>query len=132
MKGGNKRPDRERRDRGDRKERGGARDEFGNARLFLTTGKQDGATPPKILEMIEQDFGVQGHVVGDIDIMESYSFISVPFKEAEIIMDAFHALKKKRRPPVRVERAAEGKRTHERGGKLNQNRKKKKGGKKRR
>ncbi len=82
----------------------------GTARLFLTTGKKDGATVPKILEMIDNDFGVPGKSVGDIDIMEAYSFISVPLKEAETILDAFHTMKKDRRPPVRVERAAQGKR----------------------
>ncbi len=82
----------------------------GTARLFLTTGKKDGATVSKILEMIDNDFGVPGKFVGDIDIMEAYSFITVPLKEAETILDAFHSIKKDHRPPVRVERATQGKR----------------------
>jgi len=85
--------------------RGSQLDGFGKTRLFLTTGKRDGATPPKILRMIEQDFGVSGRAIGDIDIMDSYSFISVPLAEAETILEAFHSMKKTKRPPVRVERA---------------------------
>ena len=88
------------------RDRPGSRGGFGKTRLFLTTGRQDGANPVKILKMIEHDFGVPQHVIGDIDIMDSYSFITVPLKEAEEIMDAFHAMKKKKRPPVRVERAS--------------------------
>lgn len=84
-------------------------DSFGNARLFLTTGKKDGATVTSILQMIEKDFGVSGSVVGDIDIMDSYSFISVPFAESKTIMDEFQILKRKSRPAVRIERASHGK-----------------------
>ncbi|HEY5713818.1 MAG TPA: DEAD/DEAH box helicase [Candidatus Gracilibacteria bacterium] len=83
---------------------------FGTTRLFLTTGRNDGATVPKILNMIEKDFGVPGKMVGDIDIMEGYTFISVPLQQAEQILEAFHSLKGKGRSEVRVERAAQGKR----------------------
>jgi ATP-dependent RNA helicase DeaD len=82
---------------------------FGNARLFLTTGLKDGATVTSILQMIEKDFNIEGSVVGDIDIMDSYSFISVPFAESKIIMDQFQIMKRKSRPAVRIERAARGK-----------------------
>jgi len=101
--------------------RGSQRDRFGKTRLFLTTGKRDGATPPKILRMIEQDFGVSGRAVGQIDIMDSYSFISVPFAEAETILDAFH--KKKNRSSVRVERAEHSKKGASRGGFVKKKRK---------
>ncbi len=116
---------RAKKDRNDRKNRRESREEvsgkFGTARLFLTTGIKDGATVPKILEMIDKDFGVPGKAIGDIDIMSDYSFISVPLKEAEQILDAFHAMKKKCRPPVRVERAAMGKKKG--GNKLNRGKK---------
>ncbi len=81
----------------------------GTARLFLTTGRKDGASVPKILEMIDNDFGVSGSSVGEIDIMDTFSFITVPLKEAETILDAFHSMKKDSKPPVRVERASQGK-----------------------
>lgn len=84
---------------------------IGTTRLFLTTGRSDGATPARILKMIEKDFQVPGHTVGAIDIMESFSFITVPLQEAEMILDAFHAMKKKKRPSVRIERAANEKRS---------------------
>lgn len=109
---GGRRKDRDRdREPSHRDRSGGVHDQFGNARLFLTTGKKDGASVPKILDMIENEFGVNGKAVGNIDIMESFSFISVPLKEAEEIMDAFHDMKRSGvRPSVRVERAAVAKR----------------------
>lgn len=79
---------------------------LGTTRLFLTTGRKDGATVGNILQMVEKDFGVAGKVVGDIDIMDSYSFITVPFIDAEAILDVFHQTKKKGKPAVRVERVA--------------------------
>lgn len=87
------------------RERGGSSDSIGNTRLFLTTGRKSGANPGKILRMIDLDFGVSGKHVGQIDIMDDYSFISVPLKEAETILDSFNEMKKNGRPPVRVERA---------------------------
>ncbi len=86
-------------------------DSYGKARLFLTTGRNDKATPAKILQMIEKDFGVSHEYVGEIDIMQEYSFITVPLAQAEIILDAFYALKKKKRPSVRIERASDTKKS---------------------
>ncbi len=100
-RGGDHSHDRERRQR--REQSGGT---MGITRLFLTTGRRDGASVISILQMIEKDFGVSGKLVGDIDIMNDYTFVSVPFPEAETILDAFHEMKKKQRPPVRVERVS--------------------------
>jgi ATP-dependent RNA helicase DeaD len=81
--------------------------QFGEARLFLTTGKQDGATVPKILQMVENEFGVAGSTIGKIDIMDSFTFISAPLEQAEQILDAFHRAKRAGgRPSVRVEKAS--------------------------
>ena len=101
----------DRNEKGAKKERSRYTDEIGTTRLFLTMGRKDGATPPKILQTIEKEFGVSGRVVGAIDIMSDFSFITVPLAEAEQIMDAFHNLKKVSRPSVRVERAQKGKKT---------------------
>ena len=99
------------RDRGRNDRRSGDRghqvNQFGEARLFLTTGKQDGATVSKILQMVENEFGVAGSSIGKIDIMDSFTFISVPLEQAEKILDAFHRAKRNgERPSVRVEKAS--------------------------
>lgn len=44
-----------------------------------------------------------------------YFYISVPLKEAEQIMDAYHNMKKISKPPVRVERASKGSRPGNKG-----------------
>ena len=96
------------RDRRDRKRGDSKPDRFGNTRLFLTTGYKDGAHPVKILKTIEQETGVSGKSIGDIDIMDSYSFISVPLAEAEKILDAFQS-KRGGGSGLRVERADQDK-----------------------
>lgn len=103
-----RRSDKNPRDRSQNRDRGRSQTDLGGqARLFLTTGYRDGANPIKILKMLEKDFGVSGSAIGDIDIMDSYTFISAPLREAETILDSFHAMKKKGKfAPVRVERAA--------------------------
>lgn len=84
--------------------------QLGTTRLFLTTGYKSGANPGKILNMIDKDFGVSGSDVGAIDIMDDYSFITVPLEQAETILDAFHAMKARGEfAPVRVERAEHNK-----------------------
>jgi ATP-dependent RNA helicase DeaD len=96
------------RSRGRDRDRGAHQvNQFGEARLFLTTGKQDGATVPKILQMVENEFGVAGSTIGKIDIMDSFTFISAPLEQAEQILDAFHRAKRAGgRPSVRVEKAS--------------------------
>ena len=90
--------------------------QIGTARLFLTTGHKNGANPGKILNMIDNSFGVSGSAVGQIDIMDDYSFITVPLAEAETILDAFHAMKARGEfAPVRVERAQHAKKHGPRG-----------------
>lgn len=95
------------RDRNKSRDRDHQVNQFGEARLFLTTGKQDGATVPKILQMVENEFGVPGSSIGKIDIMDSFTFISAPLKDAEAILDAFHRAKREGgRPSVRIEKAS--------------------------
>lgn len=85
-------------------------DSIGTTRLFLTTGRKDGANPGKILHMLDTEFGVPGDNIGRIDIMDSYTFISAPMEEAEQILESFQAIKDSGGfATVRVERASEEK-----------------------
>ncbi len=101
--------------RPERGEKGSGRLDLGESRLFLTLGRQHGATPPRILEMLAADFNVPKRQVGDIDIMDEYSFISVPLPIAESILDAFHQMQQEFDLNLRIERAEPKKRTRGRG-----------------
>ncbi len=77
-------------------------------RLRMTIGHKDGANPGRILQMIENDYGVSGRSVGKIDIMDTHSFVSVPDSDAETILSAFSKNDKRSRSKLRIERAALG------------------------
>lgn len=71
---------------------GGSRnavDVKGKTRLFVARGKQDGYNPRKIADMIWDAAKVKGYKVENIQCFDSFTFVTVPFSEAEIIMEAF-------------------------------------------
>ncbi|MCX8514055.1 MAG: DEAD/DEAH box helicase [Burkholderiales bacterium] len=57
-----------------------------NSRLFLAIGKRDGYTPKKLLEFLFSKCNTPARKVKDIQIMDNFSFITVPFAEAEEIL----------------------------------------------
>lgn len=94
------------RDRDER--RSSSRDDFGQTRLVLARGRQDGAHPKQILQMLEKEFKTHKKKIGDIDIFETHTVISVPLKEAEIILDKYQAYKKKNSANLHVKRDEKG------------------------
>jgi ATP-dependent RNA helicase DeaD len=64
-------------------------DAQGKARLFVALGKKDDMTPRKMVDGILRRVSINPRLIGDIQIMENFSFISVPFQEAERIVNSF-------------------------------------------
>ncbi|MCU0821863.1 MAG: DEAD/DEAH box helicase [Spirochaetes bacterium] len=75
-------------------------DNKGTARLFISLGKKDGITPKKLTKMINNQAKVRAGNIREIKVMDSFSFLSVTFKEAEIILNAFKDMKGEKRPIV--------------------------------
>jgi ATP-dependent RNA helicase DeaD len=69
------------------------------SRLFVALGKKDGYTPKKLLELLFNECKTPARKVQDIRIMDNFSFISVPFEEAEIILRTINT-DEKRKPLV--------------------------------
>ena len=59
-------------------------------RLFIALGKKDGYTPGKLLDLLNKKAKTPGRKVRDIKIMDNFSFITVPLREAEFIMKALN------------------------------------------
>ncbi len=74
-------------------------DKRGTTRLFVAKGKKHGMGPKSLLSFIEQEAHVEKGVIQDFTILEEFSFITVPFAEAEIILRAFQG-KQGQRPIV--------------------------------
>jgi ATP-dependent RNA helicase DeaD len=57
-----------------------------DTRLFVAMGKQDGTTVRSLLEFLHTKAKTPARKVKDVRILDSFSFITVPFDEAEHIM----------------------------------------------
>ncbi len=75
-------------------------DETGNTRLFIAKGKKDGMTPGKLISFIQKKTEVEGEKIEDIRILDTFSFITVPFKEAEEILKAFKNSRTGKKPVI--------------------------------
>jgi ATP-dependent RNA helicase DeaD len=58
-------------------------------KLFIAKGKKDGMTKRSIVEFIVQKAKTREAKISNIEIYDTYSFITVPFREAEFILRAF-------------------------------------------
>jgi len=75
-------------------------DNKGKTRLFVALGKSEGMSPKRLVDFINTQTRVHADAVRDIRIFDRFSFVSVPFKEAEIILDVFRKGKKGKRPII--------------------------------
>lgn len=66
-----------------------------NVKLFVALGKKDGMNPRQLLDVLHENCKTPGRKVRDIRIMDKFSFITVPFDEAEIIMRKLNRKNKK-------------------------------------
>ncbi len=67
-------------------------DEAGTSRLYVAAGKKDRLTPRTLVGMIKRISNLPDSLIGSVEIYEAFSFVSVPFKYAErIIEEARHA-----------------------------------------
>lgn len=64
-------------------------DNRGKTRLFVREGKRDGLTPQKLMKLVTNNCNIQKDKVRDIQILDNFSFISLPFHEAEILLAYF-------------------------------------------
>ncbi|MFC1485385.1 DEAD/DEAH box helicase [bacterium] len=69
--------------------RGRQVDMQGKARLFIALGKKDNINAKKLIELIMSKVSIKPKNISDILILENFSFITVPFDEAEKIVVSF-------------------------------------------
>lgn len=58
-------------------------DQTGRARLYIGLGKKDGAWPKDIAEAVKRLTGLPDRQIDDIEVLERFSFATVPFEAAE-------------------------------------------------
>ena len=62
--------------------------ESGMVRLFINIGKKSKAKPGDILGAIAGESGMDGRLVGTIDMYDKYTFVEVPREYAKSVMKA--------------------------------------------
>lgn len=61
----------------------------GKARLFIAKGKKDDFDKMKLIKYIVKESGVPSNKIRDVRVLDKFSFITVGYREAEIILHAF-------------------------------------------
>lgn len=64
-------------------------DTKGKTRLFIALGKTDGMTPIKLEKFLKQKTGIENMQIRNPEIYDRFSFINVPFEQAELILHSF-------------------------------------------
>jgi ATP-dependent RNA helicase DeaD len=77
-------------------------DRTGKSRLNIRLGRKDGATKRLLADMIEREAGVPFKDVQNIEVFDTYSFLTVPFHAAEKILKVFRAQTSGNSPLVKI------------------------------
>lgn len=75
-------------------------DDSGRTRLFVAQGKKDGFNKKKLASMLGDKANVNFDAIQNVSVRDTYSFVSVPFKEAEKILKSFKNDKFGKKPMV--------------------------------
>ncbi|MEJ5243814.1 MAG: DbpA RNA binding domain-containing protein, partial [Desulfomicrobiaceae bacterium] len=61
-------------------------DRTGKTRLVVSQGRRDGLTPRRLVAYLSDACGVEPRRVGDIEILDTCAFVSLPFADAEKVL----------------------------------------------
>ena len=71
-----------------------------NVKLFVSFGKKDDINPRKLLKLINNETKTPASRISNIKVMDSYSFMTVPIEDADIIVNAFKSKKSNKKPVI--------------------------------
>ncbi|WP_176837512.1 DEAD/DEAH box helicase [Fusobacterium hominis] len=72
----------------------------GKVRLFIALGKKTGMNPKKLVDYIISKAKVDNRKLKNVEVFENFSFVSVPFAEAETILAAFNEERNGKKPLI--------------------------------
>ena len=75
-------------------------DRSGTTRLFVSLGRTDGLTPRKLIDFIRNTVHIKSENINDIEIFDRFSFVTLPFEEAEIVINKSREMTRGRKPVV--------------------------------
>lgn len=68
-------------------------DRRGKARLFIGLGKNEGYRPKMIVDLLKAECGIADQKIDDVRCMDDFSFVTVPFGDAEGVLKCLNSLK---------------------------------------
>lgn len=77
-------------------------DRKGTARLFIAVGRKDGYTARTIVDMIQRESGLTNAHINDVKIMDEFSFVTIPFEQAENVTRALNKLSDNGKPMAEI------------------------------
>jgi len=75
-------------------------DKGGKTRLFVALGRDDGFSPKKLVEYMMDKTETESFKIKDVRVFDKFSFLTVPFMDAELILEYFKRQSSGRRPLV--------------------------------
>jgi ATP-dependent RNA helicase DeaD len=78
-------------------------------------GKVDGMTPDKLCEFIQEETGDSELKIRDAEIFPHFSFVTVPFAQAETLLEIFKNKKRGRKPFVELAQKSKGRSSSSKG-----------------
>lgn len=93
-------------------------DKTGKTRLFIALGRVDKVTRKDLVDLVVKESAIDKNKIRGVEVYENFSFMNVPFAEAEIILDIFKQARKGRKPLVEKAKTRDNDR-NDRGGRGN-------------
>ncbi len=75
-------------------------DTAGTTRLFIAKGKLDNMTPRRIVDFVREHINIRNTMIDNVEVFEQFSFVTLPFREAEELLHIFQENSRGRRPLV--------------------------------
>lgn len=72
----------------------------GKSRLFIALGKKDGFTPKKLVNLITEHAHIPERHIREVQIMDRFAFMTVPFDNAEEIINVFKTRGRNKKPLI--------------------------------
>jgi len=67
----------------------------GKTRLFVTQGKKDGLSSKKLVDIIQKQCNIPNNKIRDVQVLDKFAFVTLPFHEAENVLGYFKKNKKR-------------------------------------
>lgn len=91
-------------------------DRKGTARLFISIGKMDGFDARKLTDMLKRECRLPDNKIDDVRVMDSYSFVTVPFSDARQAIRQLNDINRGGRPIAELAKDSDSGESRERSG----------------